>query len=377
MKYKSLLKYIVIMLSLSLLLTGCQASGTDDDSTDNSGEQSAIADAEEYFNSLLDDNTGDYQAADGGSGDELSDYQAEGEPGGNNQESADSSNVTKPDDNSGSGNNEQSADDAIEVEELNKDNGYMQIIPVGETCYVDLNNDGQKDLVTYNATTSTLEEYGTAVDTFTINGGDYKYTLFISGQGIHIQDPDLEWYFITDINTRDSYKEIAILDHGANGIPYTYFIRFVGSGTYCLGYVPYFPDDSCFEIKGDGSIESAYDLQLLPNWQAPATWLSGSNQLLSSNLQMRKPDLYYLYDNQHMGDLTQLVDLQLYASRSQTSTTTEAKASDAAVTFTQTDDEHWVYMKRDDEVEGWLYFENKDTIVSGGKKRNIRDVFKD
>lgn len=367
---------------MSLLLTGCQPAGTGDESADNSGGQSAIADAEEYFNSLLDENTGDYQAVNGGSDSsglsdgQQEDSQQEGESDGNSSEDGQGS-VTGQDGNLAAGDNSQSADDAIEVEELNKDNGYMQIIPVGETCYVDLNGDGQKDLITYNATTSTLEEYGTAVDTFTINGGDYKYTLFLSGQGIHIQDPDLEWYFITDINTRDSYKEIAILDHGANGIPYTYFIRFVGNGTYCLGYVPYFPDDSCFEIKGDGSIESAYDLQLLANWQAPATWLSGSNQLLSSNLQMREPDIYYLYDDQNVGELTQLVDLQLYTNRSQTATTTEAKASDAAVTFTQTDDEHWVYMKRADEVEGWLYFENKDTIVSGGKKHNRRDVFKD
>lgn len=373
MKNRSLLRYMGIMLAMSLLLTGCQTTVTNDEGTDNSGEQSAIADAEEYFNSLLDENTGDYQAVTDGSGDGYT----EGESGGNNAEDESQSNVNESDGNSESSNDSQNADDAIEVEALNKDNGYMQIIPVGETCYVDLNNDGQKDLITYNATTSTLEEYGTAVDTFTINGGDYKYTLFLSNQGIHIQDPDLEWYFITDINTRDSYKEIAILDHGANGIPYTYFIRFVGNGTYCLGYVPYFPDDNCFEIKGDGSIESAYDLQLLTNWQAPATWLSGSNQLLSSNLQMRDPDIYYLYDNQNVGGLTQLVDLQLYTSRSQTADTTEAKASDAAVTFTQTDDEHWVYMKRADEVEGWIYFENKDTIVSGGKKYNRRDVFKD
>jgi len=374
-KYKSLFKYIAIMFVAALVLTGCQDSGANNENVGNTGEESAIADAEQYFNSLIDENADNYQAVGDGLGDnDVSDgSSADGE---NSDAQTD---IVEPDSNSNSESNTQDADNAIEVESLNKDNGYMQIIPVGETCYVDLNNDGKKDLITYNATTSTIEEYGTAVDTFTINGGDYKYTLFLSDQGIHIQDPDLDWYYITDINTRDSYKEIAILDHGANGVPYTYFIRFVGSGTYCLGYVPYFPDDTCFEIKGDGSIESAYDLQLLPNWQAPATWLSGSNQLLSSNLQMRDPDLYYLYEDQYVGDLTQLVDLQLYPSRSLSGTTTEAKVSDSTVTvtFTQTDDEHWVYMKRSDEVEGWIYFENKDTIVSGGKKYNRRDVFKD
>ena len=360
MKYKKLLKYIWVMTAMALFLTGCQ-----DSDAGNSNEDAVIADAEQYFNSLVDENADDYQAVPDVSG--------------NNAQNQDGqADIVGPDNVTGSENNIQDVDSAIVVEDLNYDNGYMQIIPVGETCYVDLNNDGQKDLVTYNATTSSVEEYGTAVDTFTINGGDYKYTLFLSNQGIHIQDPDLNWYYITDINTRDSYKEIAILDHGANGIPYTYFIRFVGSGTYCLGYVPYFPDDLCFEIKGDGSVESAYDLQLPANFQAPALWLSGSNQLLSSNLQMRVPDLYYLYENQYLNGYTQLIDLQLYPSRSLSGTTIEAKAdSTVTVTFTQTDDEHWVYMKRSDEVEGWIYFENKDTIVSGGKKYNRRDVFKD
>ncbi len=348
MKNRSFLRYISILLMM-VFLTGCSPAENARGDGGEAQEEAVIADVEEYFNSLIDESDSDYQAA--------PDSDMILEDTTDDEDKEDNLNV-------------------IEVEALNKDNGYMQIIPVGESCSVDLNNDGQKDVITYNATTSNIEEYGTAVESFTINGGDYKYTLFLSDQGIHIQDPDLDWYYITDINTRDSYKEIAILDYGANGIPYTYFIRFVGSGTYCLGYVPYFPDDNCFEIKGDGTIESAYDLQLLPNWRASAVWMSGSNQLLSSNLQMREPDLYYLYDNQYVGDVTQLVDLQLYSGRSLSGTATTAKASDAAVTFTQTDDEHWVYMKRADEVEGWIYFENKDTILSGGKKYNKRDVFK-
>ena len=368
MKYYRFLKYIGIVLSVALLMTGCQdaeeqdkKTGTTEESDeDNITEIEEELDAEEYFNSLLNDDSSDYQSSPNASDDA--------------EESVNGGTIV-PDLDSEKDGLTQDAEGVIEIEELNRDNGFMQIVPMGETCTVDLNNDGTKDIITYNATTSNIEEYGTTVESFTINGGDYKYTLYLSNQGIHIQDPDLDWYYITDINTRDSYKEIAILDHGANGIPYTYFIRFVGSGTYCLGYVPYFPDDFCFEIKGDGSIESAYDLQLLPNYQASALWLSGSDQRLSSNLTMHEPDLFYLYDDQYVNDMTQLKDLKLYTTRSLTASTIEAKASDYAVTFTQTDDEHWVYMKRADEVEGWIYMEDKNTIVSDGKKYNRRDVF--
>lgn len=264
----------------------------------------------------------------------------------------------------------------IEIGELNKDNGYMEAVPVGATCSVDLNNDGRKDTITYNAVASDIAEYGTTVDSFVINDGEYRYTLYLSDQGIHIQKPALTSYYITDINTRDSYKEIAILDYGANGTPLTYFIRFVGGGTYCLGYVPYFPEDEHFVIKGDGTIESAYDLKLLQNWQAPAVWLSGSDQLLSSNLKMRVPDLYYPYTGQNEETVTLLKDIKLYANRDRKSATVDAKASDSAVTFTQTDNVHWVYVKQENGAEGWMYMENSETIVSGSSKYNRRDVFK-
>ena len=361
MKYTRLVKYIGISFIIALLLAGCQNAGNADGTSAEDSQEAVLVGAEEHFNALLEENSGDYQNSPDTSKDKES----------NTLNGPVVPDLNAPEDSG------QNIEDAIEIGELNQENGFMEIVPVGESCIVDLNNDGQKDVITYNATTSNIEEFGTTVDSFTINGGDFKYTLYLSNQGIHIQDPDLDWYYITDINTRDSYKEIAILDHGANGIPYTYFIRFVGSGTYCLGYVPYFPEAVCFKIKGDGTIESAYDLKLLPNYQAPATWLSGSNQLLSSNLMMRKPDFYYLYENQYVESLKQLKDLKLYATASQKAETSEAKASDVAVAFTRTDDEHWVYMRRADEVEGWLYMENKDTIVSDGKKYNRRDVFVD
>lgn len=366
MGYKGIFKYIGFLLVMTLLLSGCQDSGgqkepseSQTESQPESLDEAFDIDAEEYFNSLLEGNKNMEQDGTGTS-DGSSGEQAESQPADEGQ----------------TGN--QGTPGIIEVGTLNKDNGYMEEIPMGQSCQVDLNNDGQKDTITYNAVTSTIAEYGTTVESFIINDGDYRYTLYLSDQGIHIQDPDLARYFITDINTRDSYKEVAILDHGANGIPYTYFIRFVGSGTYCLGYVPYFPDDENFKINGDGSIESAYDLKLLQNWQAPATWLSGSDQLLSSNLTMRKPDMFYPYEEQNDEEVLLLKDLKLYESRSLSAKTVDIKASDTAITFTQTDNEHWVYVKEDTEdgKEGWMYMEDKDTIVSGGTKYNRRDVFK-
>lgn len=345
MKYNRFVKYTGVLLAVSLFLTGCEKQEQEE-----KNPQDEVA--EETQNS------------------ETQDFGTQNEDNSTQEEEM----VQPPEESKPSEEIKEAA--ILEIGVLNADSNYLEEVPMGETCRVDLNNDGRMDTITYKAVSSDIAEYGTTVETFTINDGDYKYTLYLSNQGIHIQDPDLDRYYITDINTRDAYKEIAILDHGANGIPLTYFIRFVGSGTYCLGYVPYFPDDENFKIKGDGSIESALDLKLLQNWQAPALWLSGSDQMLSSNLSMRTPDLFYPYEDQNLETVTQLKDLKLYPKRSLKEIPIEAKASDSAVTFTQTDNEHWVYLKREDGVEGWLYMENADTIVSGTAKYNRRDVFK-
>lgn len=264
----------------------------------------------------------------------------------------------------------------FEVGALDREVGFKEEIPIGEACEIDLNNDGLKDVVYLNVEESDTSPYGKRVESFSINGSDYKYTLFLSDQGIHIQNPDLDSYYITDLNISDSYKEIAILDHGANGIPLTYFIRYVGDGTYCLGNVHRFPSDEQFKINGDGSVDSALELKLLQRWSAPAVWLSGSDQLVSSNLTLRKADLFFPYEKQNVEKVTQIKDIKLYKTNDPKAETIDAKASEtASVTFTKTDNEKWVYVKRDDNIEGWMYMENFETIISGTNKYNRRDVF--
>ena len=342
MSRKSLVSTLGITISLTVALSGC--------AFENLGKTEVVTvDPETHFMEIFDEDTLSYTD---GSGITPSEESKE-------DEEEDSENT-----------------DGTIIDILDFDNDYMEEVPVGDTCLVDLDCDGNLDTVYYNASRSSIAEYGTAVDAFTINGGDYKYTLFLSDQGIHIQDPNLMSYYITDIDTRDRYREIAILDYGANGTPYTYFIRFTGSGTYCLGHVPYFPGDEYFVIKGNGQIESAYDLHILQNWKAPATWVSGSDQQISSNFKMYKSEILYPYEDQNTEPITQLVDLYLYESRSTSSKQTAVPKSDDEVKFTQTDDSHWVYMEKGDTVKGWFYMENADTIVSNGKKYNRRDVFK-
>lgn len=264
----------------------------------------------------------------------------------------------------------------FEIDYLDADNGYMEEVAVGEKCLIDLNCDGTPEVVYYDADRSDTAEFGTDVTAFTINGGDFKYTLYLSDQGIHIQDPDLVSYYIMDVDTRDKYREVAILDHGANGIPYTYFIRYTGVGTYCLGYVPYFPDDEYFKVIGNGNVETAYDLHLLQTWKAPVTYTSGSDQLISSNFHKYIPEFYYPYEDQNVEPITQLRDLTLYETKDEKGTKVSAPAGDATIRFTKTDDAHWIYMERSDGINGWFYMKNFEVIVSDGKEYNRRDVFK-
>ncbi len=349
MRRKSFVKISRIILSAAMVFSGC--------AFEELGKTEVVTvDPESHFMEVFDEETLDYT-----DGHENTDIN---EPEG-------SSDVEFDDGTNGL------ADGYIDVDELDLDNGYMAEVEVGQGCVADLDGDGKLDSIYYNAVRSSTAEYGTTVDAFTINGGDYKYTLYLSDQGIHVQDPNLVYYYITDVDTRDRFKEIAILDHGANGTPYTYFIRYTGAGVYCLGYVPYFPGDEYFVIKGNGQVESAYDLHILQNWKAPATWKAGSDQQISSNFKLYKNEILYPYEDQNTDTITQLVDLYLYESRSTSANKIAApKSSEAEVVFTQTDDAHWVYMKRSDNIEGWFYMKDADTIVSNDKEYNRRDVFK-
>lgn len=345
MNKKTLLKTIGITLFSAMLLQGCSIPGI-------TGDDSAI-DPAAKFDEVFDQETLSYIGK--------NEVEIEGEEQEEETEEEDSLDL-----------------DIVVIDELGYDDDYCEEIDVGTRVSVDLDGDGTYETVYYNAVTSATAEYGRAVEAFTINDGDFKYTLFLSDQGIHVQDPDLESYFITDLDTRDRYREIAICDNGANGTPYTYFIRYIGTGTYCLGYVPYFPSDDFFTIKGNGTVESAFELSILfKSWKAPAKWASGSDQFISSNLTMFNSDIYYPYEDQFYEPIYQIADLYLYDSKSTAATKTLALKSDKETCkFTQTDNKNWVYMERSDGVKGWIFMKNSEVIVNNGIEINCLNAFK-
>lgn len=262
-------------------------------------------------------------------------------------------------------------EEIVEIGALNSDNDFMEIVPVGVKCKVDLNGDGYKDTVTYQSA-----EGDSQFITFKINEGDYSYSLYLSDEGIYLATPNTDWYYITDLDPKDKYKEIAILDWGPSDDLVTYFIRFTGDGTYCLGHVPGFPYDESFRIKGDKTVESYVNLGIFQSWSAPAVYVSGSDETVASNLTLKKQDFYEPYnDDADNGASTLLKDIKIYKENKLGSETIDMKASDAAITFVKTDNAHWVYLEREDGIKGWLYIDGYDTVVIGNNSYNARDLF--
>lgn len=260
---------------------------------------------------------------------------------------------------------------------LNADNGYKQIVPVGTGSRVDLNEDRINDSVIFNA--ASIDEPGQSgqVMEFTINGGDYLYTLTLGGDQMYLIEPNLDWYYITDLDVRDSFKEIAILDYGRNDKPVTHFIRYTGTGTYYLGYVPGFPDNNSFEIHGDGTVGSETTLDLPREFKAPATWVCGSDLLLTSNLRMRKDNIYYPYQYENTESPMMLVkDVVIYEEASVNSKQTKVTASDSPVKIIRSDNYNWIYIEREDDVKGWIFVNNEGTVSGSDSSYRLMELIK-
>ena len=126
MKFPRFVKYISFLTLMALLLAGCQNNNAQNqpaenqnESTDSTGDNtgaSSDVDAEEYFNSLLEGNSGDYQSEPDTSG-------------GTEGEDTLSDSIV-PDLNPDGEDPNQKVEGAIEIGELNRDTCYMEMVPV-------------------------------------------------------------------------------------------------------------------------------------------------------------------------------------------------------------------------------------------------------
>ena len=261
---------------------------------------------------------------------------------------------------------ENNEEDDNEVEDNNTYTFPIQI-PTGEEIYIDLDGDGSKDRVSYQVKVNGYEP--NQIVTFSINNIEYAYDL--EDFEVYITEPHSDWYYITDLNTSDSFKEIAILDDGPSDDPTTHFFRYEKNEFKYVGEIPDFPHYSTCHFEGDGTVIARYPLDLLQTWWAPGIWkLTEQGQLEKIH-----EDMYYPYDYTTSDFIpTLLMDFYVYQEPDKNSEQIPLTAG-TIVSFIATDNQHWVCLKTEDGIEGWFYMENYSEILYNGGSIESTTVF--
>lgn len=236
-------------------------------------------------------------------------------------------------------------------------------VPVGEEITVNLDGNGVK-AVKYTVAQET-DDQGSVTDTyvseFTIDGKDFTERL--SKLGVVFHTPGTDCFYIVDLDASDSYKEIALYGEGEDGEPITYFLRYRDGGLSLVGSVTDNPvSDTChFQNDGEtnGGIVASFKLSVLQQWYAQGYWRLSDGGKLSY-----EPQSIYYPVRTYEAEL--LCELPVYTAQDREGEKFTVKPG--KVTFTATDNKNWVQLETQDNVLGWFYVENYDTIADVGKK---------
>lgn len=260
-------------------------------------------------------------------------------------------------------------DAVVKLEEADFEEYNIIAIPVGVGCDVDLDGNGTLEEIVYEPQSSDGVNYE-----FLFDIRDTEEEMFTGGMdGWNITKmcwPSMDYYYVMDLDSTDSYRELVFLDEGPSEDPEFHFLRHHDGETFYLGSV--FTDSSCEDlvIKGDGKITGSGRLSVLQTWNAPFTWV-----VENEKIQPADEEWYYPYDRTGFGQEIKLIKkISIYKEADLESETIDVKPSDEAVMFTCTDNKNWVQLKMGD-VEGWIYLKEGLWMEIDGEEVPSEQVF--
>ena len=187
--------------------------------------------------------------------------------------------------------------------------------------------------------------------------------------GLWLENPDVEYYYIVDLDVNDSYRELAIGECGSNGETSTHYFRYQQGELVYLGRISGLPDDHTTIFHGDGTVSAMTPLKVLQNWSGLRTYRLSDGQLQMMESEYCPPQLPDGWN------VTLLKPLKVYSMPDQTSEQLVLNPSSFSLSFPLTDGEHWVEIRCADGTSGWAYFPEYGTVVSGDQTLNTSDVF--
>lgn len=231
---------------------------------------------------------------------------------------------------------------------------------IGSTISADLDGNEEMDAVFYDC--SLNDDTGEVTATLTVNGTDFSDQLagMLSDGAVYLQDCK---YYIVDLDTSDSFAEIAILDNGPSADPVTHFFRYDKGQLSYLGGIYGLLTDSNTRNNGDGSITGQQLISLLETVTVPVTYV-----LKNGKLEQKEEDWYYIDDSnlpQEFRSHDILKDVVVYTDKDQNSETVTLTSEDGPVTFPATDDKNWFMLKTKDDQTYYIYLKDFGTLESG------------
>lgn len=251
--------------------------------------------------------------------------------------------------------NEQPKEPEVMIEEPNRPTDdveenvveYPLLLRVGEEIGIDLDADGMAERILVEAVE---DELGWNQYKLTINGIDQTDAV-----GLYSENPDLNFYAVTDIDPGDSRLEIALAYEGPSYDPSTTFLRYESGALSSLGEVYGMVTEDHLTFPGDGLISSFMRLSVLQTWYAPVQWRIGEDGLLMDIPQ----ELYAPFADSVAPTKTAKKELAGYADRENHDLRVCIEAG-TEFTFTATDNICWVQCKAVNGEEFWLHLNEED-----------------
>lgn len=155
--------------------------------------------------------------------------------------------------------------------------------------------------------------------------------------------------YIVDIDTVDSFKEIAIFDHGPSDDPETHFFRFANGIIVDIGIVPG-KTIGPPQVSGTGKVHTGCRGTVLETWWYPCEFkLNRYSSRLEESVQQWKP---------MTAKVTLKTDLPLITSplilSPQYNQPADTLRAGERASILKTDDANWCYIESENGSSGWF-----------------------
>lgn len=175
--------------------------------------------------------------------------------------------------------NTPSENDSQSVKEDSVD--ILTKVSFGATSEIDLNGDGAAETV--SADLAHDDGYDPMPE-LTVSGKTFDSSYMRDTLSFYMADPETEHYYFLDLDTSDSFVEIAFFDYGPSDDPYTYVLRYTGDNLILLGGFSASPDDSSTTIPGDGTVNAVTRCDIIQTDWTMGTWKLAGEKLEEQEL---------------------------------------------------------------------------------------------